>query len=94
MYILSYYDITFHHRAQIIEMIPTWLLFDCYWNEKKEEKKKKQEACNREKSYKRKIAKKKGKIVIRCFIVYRFEHRYAQFIIDLPVDRISRALPH
>ena len=81
-------------------MIPTWLLFDCYWNEKKKKKKKKkgrkkkQEACNREKSYKRKIAKKKGKIVIRCFIVYRFEHRYAQFMVDLPVDRISRALPH
>lgn len=61
---------------------------------KKRRKKKKQEACNREKSYKRKIAKKKGKIVIRCFIVYRFEHRYAQFMVDLPVDRISRALPH
>lgn len=26
--------------------------------------------------------------------LYRFEHRYVQFMVDLPVDRISRALPH
>lgn len=59
------------------------------WKKKKKEKK--QEACNREKSYKRKIAKKK---LLYDVALYRFEHRYAQFMVDLPVDRISRALPH
>lgn len=75
-------------------MIPTWLLFDCYWNEKKEEKKKNRKRVTAKNRISEKLRKKKGKIVIRCFIVYRFEHRYAQFMVDLPVDRISRALPH
>lgn len=39
-------------------------------------------------------AKNCEKCVLRRFALYRFEHRYVQFMVDLPVDRISRALPH
>lgn len=63
MYILSYYDITFHHRAQIIEMIPTWLLFDCYWNEKKKEEKKNRKRVTAKNRISEKLRKKKEKLL-------------------------------